>query len=94
MNLFKKLSLESYKQQVYDRWIIFSHLTPEDSMFSTYDEKLNSDLDFLFAEFSHVPAWKEDFLKHSFLYFDCMKFKVSSKKGLIPANHFTPINLN
>ena len=80
MSIFNpQKSAESYKIQAYDRWIIFSHLTPQDSLFVTYDEKINSDLEYMLDEFRHVPEWLDAYKKHSDNYWDCMRFKVGKK---------------
>ena len=83
MDLFKafkifdpKASLEFYKAQFYQNWVILKHLTPNDVMFSCYIDLVDSEIEYLDAQFNYVPDWKADYDNFTELYFADMEVKV------------------
>ncbi len=87
-NIFnpKKDKLSDLKQQAYDLWIAFSHMTPEHDQFYETMKKVEDLIWNLEYNFGHFVEWEKEFTLHSDKYYDQMTFKVLRKMEDIENN--------
>lgn len=83
MNLFETFgeifnpssSLEFYKEKFYQNWVILKHLTPDDALFGCYIDLVDSELEYLEANFNYTPFWKDEYDRFTEVYFAEMEVK-------------------
>ena len=83
MNLFETFGeifnpegrLKSLIKETEINWSIFKGLDPSDSLFTAYDDLIDTELEILNVDFNYIPDWYYDYKNHAEKYYGAMRVK-------------------